>query len=217
MGIVDHRLALLGRLERLHRVRRRGTDDADLETVIAELEAELGETVSQRIAARFLGVSHTALGRWVQAGRIPLVESRDGRSEVPVPALLRLKEGGHRDSGGTPAETLAEHPVSRRGLPGAGHTEATDRSLAYHRAVAQRLTREQVEDARYRLRKWGLEGKLDPAYQGRWDEILHGPLREIKAVLAEDSQEAADLRQNSPFAGLISEHERRALIGAPAP
>lgn len=216
MGIVDHKLAMLRRLERLHRVRRRRADDVDLETVIAELEVELGETVSQRIAARFLGVSHTALGRWVRAGQIPLVESRAGRNEVPVPALLRLKESGHRDGGERPDRMVAECPVYRQGPSGESHAEATDRALAYHRALARRLTRKHVEDASYRLRKWGLEGKLDPAYQDRWDEILRGSLSEIQTVLVEDSPDAADLRQNSPFAGLISEPERRALIGAPA-
>ena len=68
------------------------------------LERELGETISRRLAARLLGVSHTALGRWINDGDLPVVYSTKGRSELPMPALLELyenvmqtrEEGGQR-------------------------------------------------------------------------------------------------------------------------
>jgi hypothetical protein len=207
MGVVDRKLAALGRLKRLHAVRRRLGGDPELESVIAELEAEVGETVSQRCAARFLGVSHTALGRWTREGRVPLVENRVGRLEVPVPALLRLAAdaGGERAPASAPRRTGADPGVS-----------PADRSLAYHRAVAACLGRHHVEDARYRVRKWRAEGKLDPAYADAWEEVLSGSLAEIRKVLTEESEAADDLRQNSPFAGVFSEPDRRALIGAPS-
>lgn len=207
MGIVDRRLAALRRLERLHGVRRRLGGDPELEAVIAELEDELGATVSQRSAARFLGVSHTALGRWVHDGRVPVVENREGRLEVPVPALLRLAASSRE--GGAP---VPPSPSSARGEVGGG---PTGRSLAYHRAVADRLSPELVDDALYRVRKWRAQGRLDPTYADSWEEILSGPIERVSGVLTEESDEAADLRQNSPFAGVVSEPERRALIGAP--
>lgn len=208
MGIVDRRLAALRRLERLHEVRRRLGGDPDLEAVIAELEDELGETVSRRSAARFLGVSHTTLGRWVRDGRVPVVENREGRLEVPVPALLRLAASGREGDGAS----ISPSRSGARGRVGAG---AAGRSLAYHRAVADRLSRELVDDALYRVRKWRAQGRLDPTYSDAWEQILSGPIERVRDVLTQESDEAADLRQNSPFAGVVSEPERRALIGAP--
>jgi len=210
VGLVDRKLASLRRLERLHRVRRRLHGDGDLEAVIVELEHELGATVSQRIAALFLGISHTALARRVRNGAVPLVENREGRLEVPVPALLRLAAEAPtqiRSTSATPPD------VSQ---PRQGRAGATDRSLAYHRAVADRLNRAQVDDALYRLRKWRTEGKLEAVYADAWQEILRGPLSEVRHALTDDSPLAADLRQNSPFAGVLSEPERRAIIGATA-
>ncbi|MGI8632015.1 MAG: hypothetical protein ACR2NA_05635 [Solirubrobacterales bacterium] len=184
--------------------------------MIAELEGELGETVSQRIAARYLGMSHTALGRRVRGGEVPLVENREGRTEVPVPALLRLARepnGAKRPASGRPAVSpRANEPRAR-----ADHAGARERSLAYHRAVAERLRREDVHDAHYRVRKWRAAGKLGPYYADSWEEILQRPLPQIRDALTEDSQAAADLRQNSPFAGTLSEPERRAVIGLAGP
>lgn len=216
MGIVDDKLARLSRIERLHRVRRRLDGDSELELVIAELEAELGETVSQRVAARFLGISHTALRRWVRAGTIPLVENRVGRAEVPVPALIRFKRAAEADAGESDARRRVALPAEAHDLAGQGHDAAATRSLAYHRAVAERLNGEEVSDARYRLSKLRAAGRLDPIYADRWEDVLAGSLAEIRKLLADPSQDAADLRQNSPFAGVLGEPERRAVIGAPA-
>jgi hypothetical protein len=53
---------------------------------------QLGETVSRRMAGDLLGVSHTALGRWIAAGDLPTVFTPRGRTEIPVNALLDLRE-----------------------------------------------------------------------------------------------------------------------------
>ena len=42
--------------------------------------------------------------------------------------------------------------------------------------------------------------------------MLRRPLPEIKRVLTDDGQWARDLRQNSPFAGALSEPERRKIL-----
>ena len=223
MGVVDRKLAVLGRIARLRLVQARLPNDADIAAVRAELEAELGETVSQRLAARFLGVSHTALGRWIQSGDVPLVFSRQGRMEVPVPALLDLSDAIAAGDGSS------AHPLERaltdrrdraarisaaadqpRGL--GGHEEAERRGLAYHRAVADQLTQSQVDEALYRVRKWRHEGKMDPAYSDRWEKILDAPIPRIRRVLTDEAQASVDLRQNSPFAGTLSEPERRAIL-----
>lgn len=218
MAIVDQKLAALHRIERLHRIRRRLEGDVELEAVIAELETEMGETVSQRIAARFLDVSHTTLGRWVRSDIVPLVENREGRSEVPVPALLRLAESSAASDAPASDSPVLGRPSNVEGQRTAeAHSAAADRSLAYHSAVADRLTRADAVDALYRVRKWRTQGKLDHSYAHAWEQILDGSLSQIRGVLTDTSTTAADLRQNSPFAGLLSEPERRTVIGAPAP
>jgi len=69
-----------------------------------------------------------------------------------------------------------------------------------------------VDEARYLLWKWRGQGKLDDRYADRWEEVLWRPLAEIRSTISEDSLPAADLRQNSPFAGMLSEAERRKII-----
>jgi hypothetical protein len=190
------------------------------------LERELGETVSRRLAARLLGVSHTALDRWIKAGDLPIVYSSKGRAEVPVPALLDLydavesdREDGPRRYPLTPTmrrnrEAARELRVDRPaydGEPG-GYDRARARSLAYHRAVARRLRRSMVDEARHVLFRWRDQERIDPHYFDRWERLLERPLPEIRRALVEETQEAADLRQNSPFAGVLSEPERRRIL-----
>jgi len=90
MGVVDRKQLLLENVSRLRSVARRLPGNEDLAAVRLALEDELGQTVSRRAAARLLGVSHTALERWVDAGDLPLVRTSGGRTEVSVAALLHL-------------------------------------------------------------------------------------------------------------------------------
>ena len=66
--------------------------------------------------------------------------------------------------------------------------------------------------ALHQLWRWDEEGTIHPRYADAWEEVLKRPLGDIKAVLTEDSQRARDLRQNSPFAGALSEPERRKIL-----
>lgn len=222
----------LGRLEQIARLRRaqhRAARDPDIATVRAELERELGETVSQRLAARFLGVSHTALQRWIKAGDLPLVFSASGREEVPVSGLLdiyeRVERGrlrgrrrrhhlepvlaeGRERAGRVRADEVAPESSSRED----GHSRADRRALAYHRAVAKRLNRKMIDEALHRVWKWQAEGKLNPRYADEWESILRRPVADVRQAITDDSAHARDLRQSSPFAGMLSEPERRRIL-----
>src|ERR1700742_1359261 len=77
---------------RLRRAERAAPRLRDIVTVRARLEEELGDTVSQRLAAELVGVSQTGLRRWVDRGDVPLVYAPSGRLEVPLPVVLRLRE-----------------------------------------------------------------------------------------------------------------------------
>jgi hypothetical protein len=92
------------------------------------------------------------------------------------------------------------------------HGRARARSLAYHRAVAQRLRKPMVAEARHVLLRWREQGRIDERYADRWEQLLGRPVSEIRRAIVEDSQQADDLRQNSPFAGALSEPERRRIV-----
>ena len=222
MGIVDRKLELFENIARLRRVGRRVPGNPELATVRAALERELGETVSQRLAARVLGVSHTALQRWIAAGDLPLVYSTRGRREVPVSALLRLQEavGEQAKRSGryvlTPTMKGQRNAAQRMRMkdlrePGS-HARAHARSLAYHRALARKLRKSMVEEAKHVLFRWRVEGKIDAHYAEQWERVLNQPMAEIRKAIVEEGQGADDLRQNSPLAGLLSEAERRRIV-----
>ena len=229
MGVVDRRRHLLENIVRLRRAERELPPNRDLAAVRTALEDELGETVSLRLAARVLGVSHTALRRWTDAGDLPVVIDRDGRRGVPVAALLDLRDAveaerssGRRgrhvlepamDEGRDRAERLdSGELVSAVERDLEGHRRAELRGLAYHRALARRLRRPMVDDALRQIWKWRQQGAIDPSYAERWEEILRMPVSEVRHAIGEDSEAAAALRQTSPFAGMLSEPERRKIL-----
>jgi hypothetical protein len=224
MSIVERKQELFENVARLRRLSRRLPGNEDLATVRAALEKELGPTVSQRMAARILGVSHVALRRWIDSGDLPLVYTTEGRREVPVPALLRLRDGmeaGQSRAGRyVMAPTLKGQRKAAEALrigqtPGRSqdpHDRARARSLAYHRALARKLRRPMVEEAKHVLFTWRQAGKISSGYADRWQELLDQPVATIRRAIVEKSPDADDLRQNSPFAGQLSEAERRRIV-----
>jgi hypothetical protein len=219
---------MLDGLVHLRRAERAMPGNRDVVAVRALLSRELGETVSRRLAADLLGVSHTALRRWIDAGDLPVVYAPSGRMQVPVDALLDLHEKvvAERDSGRRGRHVL--EPAMTAGRARAeeldpsslvddtpadnGHDRARRRALAYHRALARQLRRPMVDQARHLLWTWRDLGRIDDRWADRWEEILERPVRDIAQTIAEDTTEAADLRQSSPFAGMLSEAERRKIV-----
>jgi hypothetical protein len=226
VSVVDRRQELFEHIVRLRRAGRETPGNEDISAVRVGLERELGETVSRRMAARVLGVSHTALGRWITSGDLPVVLSATGRVEIPVPALLDLRESVDADRVDGPrryalTSTMSRYRTAAERMRGddlkaaqhdSSHSRASARSLAYHRVVARRLRRSMVNEARHVLYRWREQGRIDPRYADRWKNILTRPLPEIRRTLVDESPEADDLRQNSPFAGMLSEAERRRII-----
>jgi hypothetical protein len=90
------------------------------------------------------------------------------------------------------------------------HRLAEERSVAYHRAIAERLRDrpEVLENARRRVQGW-LDRDGEPRFYARkWAEILGGDPAAVAAFLVERSELADELRQSSPFAGALSPQER---------
>jgi hypothetical protein len=73
---------------------------AAVESVERSLREELGPSIPKRRAAQLLGVSVTALDRWIARGAIPVVRVEgSSRQEVDSAEVLRLAELA-RDGGG---------------------------------------------------------------------------------------------------------------------
>jgi len=225
---VDRKQQLFEDIVRLRRAEREVPENRDLVAVRSRLERELGSSVSRTLAGRLLGMSHTAVNRWIKSGDIPTVVSRSGRHEVPVPALVDLYEavereralGKRRRHTLEPTLTSSRHRARRlqprelvsQDSGAGGHRPAELRSLAYHRALAKRLRRADVDDALHLIWQWSDSGSIDARYATAWEQVLRSPLPEIRRIITEDSQRGRDLRQTSPFAGVLSEPERRRIL-----
>jgi hypothetical protein len=90
------------------------------------------------------------------------------------------------------------------------HRLAEERSVAYHRVIAERLRDqpEVLEKARRRVQEWLASSASARFYAQKWAEILAGDVASIAAFLVERSDLADELRQSSPFAGALQPRER---------
>jgi hypothetical protein len=217
-------------ISRLRKIASDLDDDgrAELYPVISMLEDAAGPTLSQSEAGRLLGVSHTSIGRWIEKGDITTVPTTRGRNEITVGQAVRLLQSVEGISGTTRSLALAQVIRDQRKraadldltslLPAKlvkhakGHRKAELRSLAYHRAVARRLDKNIVADAQRRLDRWQREGRIHPTWASEWQRVLAKTGPQISRVLSSDSEYSQALRQSSPFAGVLTEHERRRLI-----
>lgn len=66
------------------------------------------------------------------------------------------------------------------------------------------MARARVEDLR-------TSGLLHPHYADAWRRLLDGPFEELAALLVDESERARDLRQCTPFSGVVDQRTRLAL------
>jgi hypothetical protein len=88
--------------------------------------------------------------------------------------------------------------------------------LLYHRAIAEKIRRQPalLQTAKDNLRRWlAAEPGATPSEARReWQLILDsGDVAEIIRVMTDPSEEGHRRRQSTPFAGLLSPEERRAI------
>lgn len=173
------------------------------------------------------------------ARRIVLVERRGAADGQCAHDLRRRGGGTHhlppaRDGGlelgicrNLDSGVTRRHPVPS--VSASGHT-STPLTRGHRREDGSVWTTERASQSRVPRRRGsrspkvngragaapalvlGEEGNIDPRYARAWEEVLNRPLPEIKRVLTDDDQAARDLRQNSPFAGELSEPERRKIL-----
>jgi hypothetical protein len=89
-------------------------------------------------------------------------------------------------------------------MPGHPRSDAT--SLALHAEVARRLRADPalVRVARARVDRWDAH----PFYTAAWTALLDGPLDTLCELLVSDDERARDLRQATPFAGVVDNATR---------
>jgi len=216
------------RLRRLERVVDGRARD-EIATVREFLESFVGSTVRPAQAARLLGISQPALNKWIEKGEIAAVMTPRGRREIPLSELVELleevDEAARDESRSRPLAAVIRERNRRahetidvdRLLPRRqrrGHRVAELQALAYHRLVAERLTDQIIENAQRRLRRLRREGRIDSRWADEWDRILSMPLPEVAKAISSDTARARELRQTSPFAGALTEQERRRLVQA---
>jgi hypothetical protein len=221
---------LIEELVRLRRIQQGAAHDRllELEPTIALITRLAGPTVKRSVAARLLGISQTALDKWVAGDELATVRTPSGRVEIPTGELLALLDEVDRSSGaGRPVAAAIRRrrersarelgidllPWDPHGVPDS-HRRADLRSLAYHRAVARTLDEAGVSAARARLDRWRSEGRIDHRWAEEWSDLLSRPFRDVIDAIGADTPHAADLRQSSPFAGALSERDRRDLLRA---
>jgi len=93
-----------------------------------------------------------------------------------------------------------------------GHRTAELRSIAMHRLIAERLNDKILDQARQRLDWLADENHIHPHWEAKWRELIDLPCSQIRVLLVEDSQHMRDMRQSTPFAGVLSEEERWTII-----
>jgi hypothetical protein len=206
--------------------------DAEVRAEIAGarevLEDLAGPTVRPAQAARLLGITPPSLQRRLDRGDIATVFTPTGRREIPRTEVVELLEELERAREAGLARPLthvirnrlrsAEDAVDlNRLLPqrrSRSHRIPELQALAYHRLLAERLDERMVERARRRLERWVAEGRIHPEWAREWERVVSKPPPEIAAAISADTKAARELRQTSPFAGMLTEQERRRLMSA---
>lgn len=203
----------------------------DLAAVSADLERVLGRAVTRAVAARSLGISQTALDKWIGRGDISTVLTPTGRRRVPLRELVELVDAVDEQRARRSAEP---HPLAvvlrgrraaverldpekvlprrYRARDRSGHRPAELRGLAYHRAVAQRLDPRILAQARARLHDWREDGRIDERHARRWERVLSQPIPSVARIISSDRESSRELRQSSPLTGILSGPERRRVL-----
>ena len=94
-----------------------------------------------------------------------------------------------------------------------GHQRLDQRSLALHRAIAEKLRANPslLQIARDNLERWAATAGRSQPYFDAWREILDRPLEEVITLICQDSERMTAMRQATPFAGVLSPAERWAI------
>lgn len=161
---------------------------------------------------RHQGITLRELGArlGVTAGAVSQYEASELAGAIQVSTLTRVL--GAMDAVYHPAVTMrAAQPQKRREV---------QLNLLLHRAIAKKLLDSPkliTERALINIPKirMNVRGPRPEALVDEWESLLRGPIGPLMSALLDESDHGIDLRQNSPFAGALSQDERMAVIKGP--
>ena len=138
----------------------------------------------------------------------PVLAELLGVSQPTLSRMLRRLQARGLVLAEGEARSRRYHWVS--GRPGL----AALRRRRLHELVAHKLVDgpELLDHARKRLAMISQSNATGQPYHDRWLELMDGPLHMLLRKMTEDSEEADQLRKESPFSVLIDADERRALF-----
>jgi hypothetical protein len=95
----------------------------------------------------------------------------------------------------------------------AGHQRIDQRSLALHRAIADKLRADPwlLAIAFDNLDRWSRQNGRSQWYLDAWRATLKRPLDEVLLLMVEESEKMTAMRQATPFAGILTPRERWAI------
>ena len=154
---------------------------------------------------RRTGLSQDELARRAGTSGPTVAAYESGRKEPRWSTFVRLAGA----CGVVPTVTLS--------AAGSTLTRAERRSLALHEAVLARLLGDPDAVRALARRNLVVMGEAAPAaspYLRQWHTLLEGPLAELAVALVSPAADARELRQNSPFAGVLDAVERDRVLAA---
>lgn len=158
------------------------------------IEGEGEELLTTGEAARLLGTSRQHVVDLCNAGDLPYrivgKHRRIARRDIEA-----LRSGSTRLTRDQLRSLWLSHAIAGRIV------EAPENAIARAR---RNLGRMLLGTARGSARIWLEE----------WRRLLNGPIVDVLEALTSRSPRSRELRQNTPFAGVISEEQRRAVLAA---
>jgi hypothetical protein len=93
------------------------------------------------------------------------------------------------------------------------HRRLDERSLALHRLIAKKIEASPalLDKARDNLHRWQQASASPSPALAEWEQVIRGPIHQVIALLIQPSERATRLRQSSPFCGILTDAERRAI------
>ena len=138
-----------------------------------------------------------------------------GRALSAAERMRRLR--ARRKAAGLKAVVSWQETATEVVAPYSSHRLAEARSLVMHTVIAEKIQTNPalIAHAQQNLGRWRRrrEGSA-PGWMDEWRGILKRPQAEIAAIICEPSERGARLRQSSPFAGALSNQERKRIYDA---
>ena len=146
------------------------------------------------------GLSQTALANAAGTSQPTVATYESGRVTPNVSTLIRLLEAC-----GCTLDVVLVADAPR-------WTRVEEKSLAIHRRIAARLLEAPDRTIKKARRNLARLRSADRGHSARclddWNSLLDGPADEIVTAMLARTQHAIDLRQMTPFAGVITDAER---------